>query len=366
MQDLIILSKDTVVAKYIEDKLEIVCPNLIPLYLKRTGNLEKWLEERAIDSHRTNSRLLKRMLRLQEKDDVNTVLAVHAATITDTYWVKPPDSKLTYDEVRFKTNDFAEVALNGDSSGFNLPFQHTPELTNIGSYEKCWKITDHHWYMYKKEPLESLFSEIYISKLGKLLGCNMVDYNRYNQNIIYCKDFTDSATVNFEDAQGLIPENKEIDFLYNFKVFYDINSKIAKDYADMLYLDAVCMNVDRHIHNYGILRNIKTVEILQLAPNLDNNISLMYNGNRSEPVRGFITDYIEFFESIKDIYTPPIISREIVNQAFMETEKQFSTKEVDELKQKMNVVEFILNSKNYIEQNIDYKVTRIIDKELDI
>ena len=41
MQDLIILSKDTVVAKYIEDKLEIVCPNLIPLYLKRTGNLEK-------------------------------------------------------------------------------------------------------------------------------------------------------------------------------------------------------------------------------------------------------------------------------------------------------------------------------------
>ena len=50
----------------------------------------------------------------------------------------------------------------------------------------------------------------------------------------------------------------------------------------------------------------------------------------------------------------------------METEKQFSTKEVDELKQKMNVVEFILNSKNYIEQNIDYKVTRIIDKELDI
>ena len=105
----------------------------------------------------------------------------------------------------------------------------------------------------------------------------------------------------------------------------------------MLYLDAVCMNVDRHIHNYGILRNIKTGEILQLAPNFDNNISLMYNGNRSEPVRGFITDYIEFFESIKDIYTPPIISREIVNQAFMETEK-----------------------------HIDYKVTRIIDKELDI
>ena len=118
--------------------------------------------------------------------------------------------------------------------------------------------------MYKKEPLESLFSEIYISKLGKLLGCNMVDYNRYNQNIIYCKDFTNGASINFEDAQGLIPENKEIDFLYNFKVFHNINPTIAKDYADMLYLDAVCMNVDRHIHNYGVLRNVEDVYKRQL------------------------------------------------------------------------------------------------------
>ena len=352
MQDLVVLSQDTVVARYIKNQLEIVCPNLIPLYLKRTRNLEKWLAERAIDSHRTNSRLLKRMLRLQEKDDVNTVLAVHAATITDTYWVKPLNSKLTYEEVRFKSNDFAEVALNGDSSGFNIPFQHTPELTNIGSYEKCWKIKDNHWYMYKKEPLDSLFSEIYISKLGKLLGCNVVDYNRYDQNIICCKDFTDNAAMNFEDAQGLIPENKEFDFLYNFKIFYNINRQIGKDYADMLYLDAVCMNVDRHIHNYGVLRNIETGEILQLAPNFDNNISLMYNGNRLEPVKGFITDYTEFFKSIKDIYTPPIISPEIVNQAFVETAKQFSVKEIGELKQQMNVIEFILNSQKYIEQNV--------------
>ena len=77
MQDLIILSKDTVVAKYIEDKLEIVCPNLVPLYLKRTGNLEKWLEERAIDSHRTNSRLLKRMLRIQYWQSMQQLLLTH-------------------------------------------------------------------------------------------------------------------------------------------------------------------------------------------------------------------------------------------------------------------------------------------------
>ena len=134
----------------------------------------------------------------------------------------------------------------------------------------------------------------------------------------------------------------------------------------MLYLDAVCMNVDRHIHNYGVLRNIKTGEILQLAPNFDNNISLMYNGTRLEPVRGFITDYTKFFESVKEIYTPPIISQEIVNQSFIETEKQFSVKEIDELKQKMNVAAFILNSQKYIEQNINLDTIYNTDEDIDI
>lgn len=358
MDDVVLLSKDTIIAKYIQNRLEVMNSNLLPLYLKRTGNLEKWLENRAIDSHRTNSRLLKRMLRLQEKDNISTVLAVHAATITDTYWIKPLDSQLTYEKVRFKTDDFAEVALNGDSSGFNLPFIHTPELTNIGSYEKCWKIKDNGWYMYKKEPLESLFSEIYISKFGKLLGCNMVDYNRHSENIVCCKDFTDGATYNFEDAHGLIEENKEIDFLYNFKVFNNINPKIAKDYANMLYLDAICMNVDRHIHNYGVLRDIQTGEILELAPNFDNNISLIYNGNLSEPVRGFIKDYIEFFKTVKNMYTPPVISSEIVMQAFIETAEQFTPTEVQRLNQKMNVTEFILNSKNYLSKNLKKEITK--------
>ena len=92
----------------------------------------------------------------------------------------------------------------------------------------------------------------------------------------------------------------------------------------------------------------------------------MYNGNRLEPVRGFITDYTEFFESVKEIYTPPIISQEMVNQAFIETEKQFSVKETEELNQKMNVVEFIINSQKYIEQNIRLDTTYNADEDIDI
>ena len=107
MQDLLLLSKDTVVARIVDDILDPIVPGRLPLFLKRTADIQTWLTSRAIDGHRTNSRLLKRALRLEHKDDLSTVLAVNAATITDSYWVKPlDDTTTTYDDIRFTENMF--------------------------------------------------------------------------------------------------------------------------------------------------------------------------------------------------------------------------------------------------------------------
>ena len=57
---------------------------LCPLYFNSTENLDGWLASRAIDAHRPNSRLLKRALRLAQRDDISTVLSVHTVTVTDT------------------------------------------------------------------------------------------------------------------------------------------------------------------------------------------------------------------------------------------------------------------------------------------
>ena len=74
--DFYIMSKDNIVAKWQDEMLEVINSELLPLFLLKTGNVEKWLETRAIDCHRANSRLLKKALRLTEKDDVSTVLSV--------------------------------------------------------------------------------------------------------------------------------------------------------------------------------------------------------------------------------------------------------------------------------------------------
>ena len=168
--NLLILSGDNIVAKWTDNKLDIIDNKLLPLYLSNTGNVKKWLETRAIDSHRANSRLLKKALRLTEKDDIGTALAVNAVTITDNYWVKPIDSNLTYKDVRFDNDYFSRLALTGSYDSFNKAANskksRTPELTNTGSFEKCWKLIDGEWWMYKSAGHEELFSELFIYHLG--------------------------------------------------------------------------------------------------------------------------------------------------------------------------------------------------------
>ena len=58
-----ILSGDTLVAVWNNNKLSVVNEALLPLYLKKIQNADLWLETRAIDGHRANSRLLKKALR---------------------------------------------------------------------------------------------------------------------------------------------------------------------------------------------------------------------------------------------------------------------------------------------------------------
>ena len=147
------MSGDRIAGKWENETFTLVDKALAPVYLVNTGNVNRWLETRAIDHHRANSRLLKKALRLTDKDDISTVISVHAATITDNYWIKPFDSALAYKDVRFDNDYFAGLALRGNYDSYNKAANskrtHTPELTNIGSFEKCWRLKNGEWWMVK-------------------------------------------------------------------------------------------------------------------------------------------------------------------------------------------------------------------------
>lgn len=341
-----IMSGDIAVAKWQDNGLEVLNRALLPIYLLNTGNVEKWLEMRAIDCHRANSRLLKKALRLTEKDDVTTVVSVNAVTITDNYWIKSLDSDLTYADVRFDNDYFSNLALTGSYDSFNKAANskhtRTPELTNIGSYEKCWKLVDGNWWMYKKANHEEMFSELFIYKLGVVLGFNMAEYER-GIGYIKTKDFTDNARVNVESAYSFMGDNE--DYIDNVNALRRLCPGSVSDYVKMLFLDTICANPDRHTFNYGILRNTDTGEIIGLAPNFDNNMALISKGypknikRKNDLLIKLFNELMNYDNSLKQFV--PDLSEDMIESAIKAVGMKVKSKEI---------VVFITNGYTLIEK----------------
>ena len=337
--DFYIMNKDSIAAKWFSDKMEIVDESLLPLYLKNTGNVEKWLETRAIDYHRANSRLLKKALRLTEKDDISTVITVNAVTITDSYWIKPVDSELTYSDVRFDSDYFSNLALNGTFDSFNRvansKTSKTPELTNIGSFEKCWKLKNGHWWMHKKANHEEMFSEIFIYKLGTNLGFNMAEYQR-GKHVVKTKDYTNNASVNFEPAYSFMGDNE--DYIETLNTLKLICPDAIPDYVKMLFLDTICANPDRHTFNFGVLRDVDTGNLIGLAPNFDNNMALISRGypknitSKNDLLIALFNDLLNYDNSLKKYV--PLISDDIIKDTIKSVGMRVKSK---------YIIEFIMN-----------------------
>ena len=293
------MSSDITVARWKNNELTVLNDTLLPLFLHRVHNADMWLETRAIDSHRANSRLLKKALRLQEKDDISTVINVNGATITDNYWIKPIDSDLTYDDIKFDNDYFSRLALKGTYDSFNRAANSkhtkTPELTNIGSFEKCWRLIDGKWWMYKIANHNEQFSELFTYELGKSIGMNMAIYERGN-GCIKSLDFTNGASVNFEPAFAFMGDNEDYEDVV--KKLQELCPAAIPDYIRMIFLDAVVANPDRHTSNFGLMRDIKTGKLLGLAPIFDHNMALISRGYPNKPNKGDLL--ITLFNDLMD------------------------------------------------------------------
>lgn len=280
MQDisnLQLMHKDKIIAKIHSNVLDVLEPSLMPYFLERTGDIISWLSSRAIDSHRTNSRLLKCALRLESEEDLEAVLYVNAVTIADNYWVKRQDETLSYKDVSFKMNMFDKLALYGDNSSLFYRPMPTPELTNIGSFEKCWTRKDGIWYMFKAGTPHEQFSEVFAYKAGLYLGYNMTEY-KLNYDYVVSSDFTKDGKYDFDPAFGFIGD--ETDYIKIYERLKELCPKAAKEYVCMCYLDALIYNFDRHEHDFGVLRDSDNGKPLQLAPLFDHNLSLIARGYR--------------------------------------------------------------------------------------
>ncbi|MBR0172912.1 MAG: hypothetical protein IJQ21_08985 [Lachnospiraceae bacterium] len=284
-----ILCDDNICGEAEGEDFYVVNEQIAPLYLTRGGSFRSWVEHRSLsDSRGLTARNLKSASGIATNASMfETAMRFHAAMVTDHYWVREKGEQITREQVSFDRYDgfFYRLSLGLDSSHDAYRSDRgNPELTNIGNSDKAWLTEpDGRRYLYKRQPLHECFQEVAASRIAQALGIPTVVYELMEATppdpefgrtgIIRSADFTWKQFVNLEHADALLLERgiSERDIDKNAGVFAEFG--LEKQYLDLKYFDYLTGNPDRHVYNYGILRDCRSGEVRSMAPNYDNNFA---------------------------------------------------------------------------------------------
>ena len=293
-----LMAGDREAARFEHGKMIMCNEELAPLFIVRTGNISAFLASRAIDRGRTNSRILKKALGIKENEDDMLSLYSFGATVTDDYWFRAKGSKLKYSDISFTNDCYSDIALKGEILVFPKYPKHTPQLTLVGSYEKCWKRENGRWFLWKAGNEDEIFSELFCSRLAEALGIPTVSYEEAESGYIKTENFADR--YNFEPMTAVAGEDDSYDSV--FDELLGINEGFAKQYLLLIWFDTLVNNVDRHNENCGFLRDKTTGELISLAPNFDNNLALISRTkmlNTDPETDGFMSFFVKFIRTNK-------------------------------------------------------------------
>ncbi len=150
--------------------------------------------------------------------------------------------------------------------------------------KKAWIIENKTRYLlkggYKKEILQP-FNEVLASMICERLGFAHVTYTLdiYKEIVVSkCPCFINQDTELITASQ--IRNNmKKNDSIKDYEEFIEVLEKNGiKDarikLENMYILDFLIMNEDRHLNNFGIIRDVNTLKWLDVAPIFDNGMAL--------------------------------------------------------------------------------------------
>lgn len=296
-----LMNKDCIVAEFCERKKEALDTGVV-FEVTRVedktklpfgfGNINAWIDSRKSSKHNTHLKAI--MTRLGCEDNEGFIRITHAASINDTFWIRSDKESVQWSDISLYRNQFTEMISKLAFEGVGLYGEvfssASPELSCEGSFRKC----------FRKENEEGEYgSDIFIYKRGSIFKIKDIEIRGIEP---YCEAMAS------EIAQIISPENAvsyEINYLHGklatkcnvfsseeygyaslVKVYgatNDLNEimKYFEQYGseqylrEMLVIDALCFNEDRHAGNYGFVFSNDTMQIQGIAPVFDFNISLM-------------------------------------------------------------------------------------------
>ena len=252
---------------------------------KLLEQLSEWFKGRGIPSWRDDLDLL--LAKLGITTPLELLDKAFGLSLSDQYWIKPLDTEVEYKDIHFYGNDFeysefTEATFSNNINSNTKISLISPNNTTDGRLKKTWTIENGKRYLlkggYKQEVMQP-FNEVLASMICDRLGFYHVPYtiDVINDKIVSkCECFINSSTELVSAYQVLHDQvNKENAYEEYIKILENNGiSNARENIENMFILDYLILNEDRHLNNFGIIRNVDTLKWISVAPIFDNGQSL--------------------------------------------------------------------------------------------
>ena len=253
-----------------------------------------WWKNRTIPTGRKN---LERALKILKVSNVEQLIEkTHSLNLTDHYWIKKQNDNVKWKDVNYFDNDFddtiGEFLLLDKERTFSEGTYNSPDLFTDGMLPKKWVKRNGEFFLLKgsdsafqQEP----FNEALASYICYKLNIHHAEYevkeliNDDDEKEFYflCKNFVTKNTelISAYDISKLFKKtNNESVYQHFFRCCSTLGiNDVEDDIQKMLVVDFIMANTDRHLRNFGFLRDSDSLEWIGVAPVYDTEKSLFLN-----------------------------------------------------------------------------------------
>ena len=250
--------------------------------------LNTWIKSRGLTESRKDLNEIKKLFRTNEKSEL--IVKSYGVNVTDHFWFHEKDINIKWENVNYFDNPFDEIIV-GNNADFTIDRKvktPSPNFCVDGSIVKRWIINENGERVLLKGSrygiMQEPFNEVIASKIMDEFKIEHVSYEqkRTRDYIPYseCKSMSDQ-NLEYINANWVLGLED-----YGLKDTYDHYIEICgrhgindvKERVDeMIAIDFIIGNDDRHKGNFGILRNADTLEWVKAAKIFDNGNSLFYD-----------------------------------------------------------------------------------------
>ncbi|MFR2700307.1 MAG: HipA domain-containing protein [Anaerobutyricum soehngenii] len=278
---------------------EVYAEEHIPLGITvKRGRIERselndWWKGRAIPASRSG---IKTVLEdLQIATTQRLLEKCLGLSLSDQYWICPQSRNLKWSEINFFENNFSDdmgnILFGKVSSGEMILNDEislmSPDNTSDGWLKKKWKIINGKRCLIKggsgaiqQEP----YNEVIASKIMERLDIPHVKYSlimeeEYPYSI--CEDFITPQTE-LISAWYVMQTEKKPNHISVYQHYVNCCEKLGipkiKESLDqMMVVDYLIANEDRHQNNFGVIRDVKKLNFIGSAPLFDSGTSLWFD-----------------------------------------------------------------------------------------